>query len=130
METGIEEIKMTKKLQGYFDKYEVKLRDEPQAVLHEMKKTTCTVTPLQFGVYELALKAIALANYCANPMDYTFSGQGDWYATLFENSRILGPEYPHDSHINNRRIIESHSDVYRYCCRLLADAGLYYDLLD
>lgn len=122
-------VKLTKKLQDAFRKYGVKLRKENSVVEHEVNKTKTELTPLEFGVYELGLKANYLSWVLAadrlknNPPPDTVYIHPDsigWMEYLLNKDGIDIPKVVGDGPGN--------AAVYHWCCRLLSDK--YYELFD
>lgn len=141
--------RMKKKYQQLFARYNVHLRQANSKVYHPAYHTWTEVTPLQFALYETAIKAID-AHYQAliriryvpqgakNVVNIVISPKGsstpasdaEWLAS-YERARQWHAEIAKQDNFELEEVKVS-PDVayadYRYCCRELGP--LYHDLLD
>lgn len=121
-------MKLTKRLQKILTDYHVSLRDTNTIVEHPYHKDKTELDPLTFGVFEAAVKAQDVANstFPRDPEDEHRWRTRQWNLRLAETNKfhLLGMITP------NEDICRAARNDYRYCVRLIADAGLYYQLLD
>ena len=140
---------MKKKHLQLFSRYNVRLRQANSKVFHPAYKTWTEVTPLQFALYESAIKAID-AHYqalirtryvpqaTANMGHIVISHEGasspdseaQWRAS-YEGHRRWHTEIANQDGFKLEAVElspEVASADYRYCCKELG--SLYHDLLD
>lgn len=129
--------RIKKRYQQLFARYHVRLRQANSKVYHCLRPRATEVTPLQFALFETAVKAIdahyqALIRmrYVPNMGSSTPDSADEWVAS-YESTREL-----HGNIARRNGFTLENSQVspevahanYLYCCRELGD--LYYDLLD
>ena len=141
--------RMKKKYQQLFDRYNVHLRNTKSKVYHPAHHTWTEVAPLQFALYETAIKAIDahyqalirigyvpkrarnVVNLVISPMgSSTPDSDAEWLA-CHESSRQWHGEIAKRDGFQLVEVEVSAEAAYAdycYCCRELG--GLYYDLLD
>lgn len=126
-------IKRTKRLEALLEKYGVKLRTTESVVEHLTYRTKTTVPPLEFAVFEAAVKALDASWLAAagNAGSLTVGSQvirydRQWHrhiATI--NGFALLDEITPGMAASRDYALDNH-----YFSNLLKEAGLYYDLLD
>jgi hypothetical protein len=119
-----------KHLQELFARYNTKLRKRPSVVTHAAYGTRTKLTPLQFAVYETAIKANALAwRNAEGPLprfdstDTPVEDNAEWYEMIATKD---GFKLHYDPSIS----MEQANEDYYICVDWLAEEGLYHDLVD
>lgn len=113
--------KMTKKAKEYFRKYDVALRTEVSYVRHAIRRTLTPVEPLTFAFYELAIKANYL-HWATADQAWVPEGFINHCLGVLNQDGIRPPVVSGDTW--------KHRDAYHEAMQAVADAGLYYELLD
>lgn len=124
-------MKLTKKLQKLLDKWQTNLRQTPQVVTHQGSGERAEISPLQFAVYETALKALSTHYF----VELRLRDNRHWaIETLVYYHGVAGRNDIHLPWIDDKQITQKHCDStandYNYCCGLIIKDGLYYQLLD
>jgi hypothetical protein len=115
-------IKRTKRLEALLKKYRVTLRTSNSVVEHQTYRTKTTVPPLEFAVFEAAVKAVDASWVAAQ-----FGGhdrQWNQHLAAINGFDLLDEITP------GFEATRDYAKDYHYFCKLLKEAGLYYDLLD
>lgn len=120
-------MKQTKKLQKIFDRYNVGLRDENTIVTHQTYGRKTELNPLQFAVYETAIKSVYIANQTVHfDVKRLF-----WFQRICDDSDINLPYIEEVTDLDKAKAeAQQAASDYHYCVHLLSRAGLYYQLLD
>jgi len=118
-------------IESLFLKYRTRLRDKPTTVTHAVYGTSKELTPLQFAVYETAMKAHALnwRNCPAKAMahfDNTTTPAEDNAEWMDQLAGKDGIQLLYDPSIDFEQAGRDHYA----CVDWLTKEGLYYDLLD
>ena len=124
-------IRPTKKLDALFRRYEVQLRTDTTTVVHAVTRETADCDPLTFAVYEVAIKSVYLSN-ALHPMwpEMCEAGHDRHYRSIAETD---GFELPDPAQVPEKHREERGKQAatdYHYCVSLIAEAGLYFALLD
>lgn len=130
MTTGTQ-IRLTKKLETVFRRYDVELRKQNSTVVHAVTGETTDCDPLLFAVYEAAVKSEYLSN-ALHPMwpEACEAGFDRHYQSLAHANGFFLPdpsEVPEKD--REKRGMQGAADHY-YCVSLISGEGLYYALLD
>ncbi len=117
-------MKITKKLQVLFNRWNVTLRKSNTDVTHAVYRTTRSITPQEFAVYELVMKASA-AGMRLSPTYRKLeeAGHNAWYENLARRDGFA-LYAPPDCTLSEAR------EAGQYGTSLIVKAGLYRDLLD
>lgn len=116
-------MKATKKLDALLAKWKTARRETPSVVRHATNGIETQVDPLQFAVYETAIKAVYSSWQLSGMMTAVMR---QWYQSLARKDGITLPGRDDLGRISSQ---DAASD-YRYCVKLLSDDGLYRELLD
>jgi hypothetical protein len=111
-------------------KYKTTLRTTGTPVTHPTYQTTKTLNPVEFAVYETCLKCEYIRQFIGAAMSdqRQLLGLMVYYQQLADPCRISLPHIP-GTWLNEAKRAEASAD-FRATASWIAEAGLYYDLLD
>ena len=122
-------MKLTKKLETLFKRYEVELRSEPTSVTHKMTGVKTACDPVIFAVFETLVKAEFATLRSGRRMREPLQQHGgrSWLDQIaVENDFNIHTEV---SRTDSRTADQCQEDK-RHCVQVITDAGLYHALLD
>src|SRR4051812_34374000 len=102
-------MQLTKKLEGLFDRYQVKLRKGNSKVTHALYGSTVEINPVQFAVFETAIKALAVSWELSNWPQSDIEKFMQWQLSIAQRNGIELCGF------SGKLTSEQAADDYRYC---------------